>query len=400
MLRFFTSLFFVSLVASPLAAQEQASEPTPTALFPEIVSEDLVLEFHGKMDNDWSSFFGGEDIAHRSGPFEDGAELRRARLSFSGQAYEWVDFKASFDFTTTGSGLRDMWAQVSDLPVVGSFRIGHFKEPFGLENLTSSTAGTFMERSVAASLTPDRNVGFIFTDTLAHKRATWAAGIFRESNANGESQDSEFGNEVGFTGRFTYLPWYRHKGEQLVHLGLSFSQRQPNDGVLRISEGMQLHQSPTVVDTTALPSNSISLIALEVATVLGPWSLQGEWLQTRAQLSDGGAAVFPGLYVLGSYFITGESRGYSTSSGRFSLPEVASVFHPTKGGHGAWEVAARYSKLDLNSGAVFGGEIRNASLGLNWYLNPDLKAQLDFEYAELESFGSVSGLAIRIEFLW
>ena len=57
-------------------------------------------------------------------------------------------------------------------------------------------------------------------------------------------------------------------------------------------------------------------------------------------------------------------------------------------GWGAFQVAARYSRLDLNSGAVQGGELRDTTLGINWYLNPALRWSFNYVYSEREPIGS------------
>ncbi|MEJ0023880.1 MAG: porin [Alphaproteobacteria bacterium] len=66
------------------------------------------------------------------------------------------------------------------------------------------------------------------------------------------------------------------------------------------------------------------------------------------------------------------------STGGFRGIRPAKVFDPSKGQWGAWEVAARYSNLDLNdhegvsgsavpAGGIRGGEQDITTVGLNWY---------------------------------
>jgi len=45
---------------------------------------------------------------------------------------------------------------------------------------------------------------------------------------------------------------------------------------------------------------------------------------------------------------------------------------------GAWQVAARYSWIDLNDGNVFGGQINSMTLGVNWFPNPNVKVMLNY----------------------
>ena len=92
--------------------------------------------------------------------------------------------------------------------------IGHMKEPFGLEELTSSRYITFMERAtVTEAFVPDRNAGIMAHSTSPDRRMTWAVGAFRPTEGNGWQQAERGYQGVG---RVTYLPWYEENGEKLL----------------------------------------------------------------------------------------------------------------------------------------------------------------------------------------
>ena len=67
------------------------------------------------------------------------------------------------------------------------------------------------------------------------------------------------------------------------------------------------------------------------------------------------------------------------------------MFAPSKGTWGAWEIVARYHELEISEEAFAGGSAsfadpltspRKASaygIGLNWYLNDNLKWVLNYE---------------------
>lgn len=45
---------------------------------------------------------------------------------------------------------------------------------------------------------------------------------------------------------------------------------------------------------------------------------------------------------------------------------------------GAWQIGVRFSYLALDDKAVQGGRVYDWTAGLNWYLNPNVKVQLNY----------------------
>ena len=56
---------------------------------------------------------------------------------------------------------------------------------------------------------------------------------------------------------------------------------------------------------------------------------------------------FAGYYLQGSWILTGESRRYNAATGSFQNPRPMVPFS-SNGGFGALELAARYSRMNLN----------------------------------------------------
>jgi phosphate-selective porin OprO/OprP len=90
-------------------------------------------------------------------------------------------------------------------------------------------------------------------------------------------------------------------------------------------------------------------------------------MRANVYRKTGGDLAFDGYYIYGSYFLTNDLRNYLADKGVFDIIKPANPFRLHGGGWGAWEVATRYSVLDLNDGNVLGGNERNITLGLNWY---------------------------------
>jgi len=332
------------------------------------------------------------------GDQSNGSETRRARFYISGLLYDNIDFKLQFDFAGGDSDLKDAYVGLQDFPL-GKIRAGHFKEPFGLEELTSSKYITFAERSLPMeAFAPSRNAGVMLFGAVCDERATWAAGVFRDTDDNGDIQEDS-GHSV--TGRVTALPWYQDAGSSLLHIGAAYSYRNNARDSSLGGDAAQFRARPEAhlldrfVDTGSFLSDNVQLFGLEAAWVHGPLSVQGEYTRARAEINS--HAVLDGYYIQTSYFLTGEHRKYRTSTGTFSRVKPKANFNPKKNQWGAWELALRYSNLDLKDSTVNGGEIENISAGLNWHLNPNARLMCNYIRADKQDVGEADIAIIRMQ---
>ncbi len=106
-------------------------------------------------------------------------------------------------------------------------------------------------------------------------------------------------------------------------------------------------------------------------------------MMSRVRTGDAGRRNFDGYYVQASYFLTGEHRSYSKSSGIFGSVKPNRNFS-LDGGLGAWELALRLSELDLDDGPIYGGREQNISVGVNWYLNPVMRIMFNYINADID----------------
>ena len=330
------------------------------------------LKFGGRLMGD-IGWIGGSALESDLGiVLDDGVEFRRARLYVAGDFYEKLAFKLQFDFAGGDADLKDAYLKIKKLPLLGTLTLGHFKEPFSLEELTSSKYITFMERALPNVFVPGRNVGIMASNTALDKQMTWAIGAFRSTNDFGilVSDDS-----YSLTTRLTWLPWYEDKGRKVFHLGGSYSLVNPRNGV-RIRQRPEAHWTLRLTDTgTFAEPDYMNLFGAEAALVCGPFSVQGEYIanavDARTMVDD---PYFYGWYAQASYFLTGEHRPYSKSSGTFSRVKPKKNWRQD-GGWGAWELAGRFSYLDLDESGlpVTARRLQNITIGLNWYLNPNVR---------------------------
>jgi len=317
----------------------------------------------------------------------EGVEFRRTRLYVSGDLYDRIVFKSQFDFAGGDVSLKDQYIGMKNLPYVGTVLVGHMKEPFSLEQLTSSKYITFMERSLPSILDSERNFGLLFKNHYLDKRMTASAGIFAVTGDNGEFFSRE--EDFNISGRVTGLPFYDKEDNQLVHLGFSLIQRFADHGESGFSLRPEIHQAQKYLDTGSFTSDGATVIAAELATVHGPFSVQAEWKNGWIDNRDGHNWEASSAYVEASYFLTGESRNYKTSSGVFGRVTPNKPFNPGTGDWGAWQIAARYSWIDLQDSGMNGGEEQNITAALNWHLYSNVRMQFNYTYADVDDTGDV-----------
>jgi phosphate-selective porin OprO/OprP len=337
----------------------------------------------------------GEDalLAALGESLEDGVEFRRMRLYLSGTLHHATAFKIQYDFASGSAVLKDGYVEFRGIPGLGKIRAGQFKEPFSLEELTSSNYISFVERSLTSAFVPSRNTGI-----MTHNRrgpVTWTGGIFRDADGTGMSSGS---GEYNATGRVTLVPWQEDDGSGLVHLGAAGSIRSPEDDELRFHQRPENHMAPRFADTGLLAADQATLLGLEGAVVYGRASFQAEYMLASADMLGGGDdPSFSGYYAMGSVFLTQDQRSYKAASGAFSRTKPRESFRLDGSGRGALELLARYSSVDLSDGPVSGERLDNVTVGLTWYLNPNCRVMLNGVHADLEGAGSSKSLLIRIQ---
>jgi phosphate-selective porin OprO and OprP len=317
------------------------------------------------------------------------SRIRRVRLGAEGTMPGGFGYKVEADFANAGISFGDALISYTPSGKRWIARLGNFETLNSLEQITSSAAITFMERAqFNDAFINARRLGAAFALTGEDDRYRVEAGLFA-----GHSIDASFDNDGWIAAaRAVYAPAI---GDGRLHLGASFQHRkfQSNDNsVTSVSSGApstnQLAryrarpflQTTDVrfVDTGSFAARGDDILGVELAGIFGPlhFASEAQWTRTRTYrpgaLADGrdsfvdDVALTPardprffGAYGEIGWFITGETRGYRDSA--WSRTRVLKPI--SKGGRGAWQVAARLDYLDLDSSALKNAQTNNFSTG-------------------------------------
>ncbi|MHC4178561.1 MAG: OprO/OprP family phosphate-selective porin [Planctomycetota bacterium] len=373
----------------------------------------------GRILADWANFSQNASSIAQAGDFQNGTEFRHARFHLKGEAFHIIDYKFQIDFAksatvrdsagtgTAGIGqhfFKDMYITVKELPALGNVRVGHFKTPFGLENITSMRYATFMERAMMSEGEIEgRRTGVMAFDHGESERFTWAIGAFTSQIPENPPL---FQNDDGGTSvimRYTLLPWYDEatEGRGLFHVGTSYAYADIAGGSpVRFLELPESHLAEVVIDTGIMEDvANLNAVGAEAALVYGPLSVQSEFLSWWLDRETHANPFFHGAYGYVSYFLTGENRQYSRSLGIFDRVKPLDNFFvvrdcngQVRAGIGAWEIAYRYSYMDLNSNGANGGRASNHTIGLNWYLNPYARVMWNYVLADTTDHPDARGV--------
>jgi phosphate-selective porin OprO/OprP len=159
-----------------------------------------------------------------------------------------------------------------------------------------------------------------------------------------------------------------------------------------LSDRPELRIDPTTLVSAAVPGTSqIQVYGAEAAATYGPLLFQGEyyWFDVERNFIVSLPSLrFQGGYAEASYVLTGETHTYNPATAAYSGVAPANPFSLEHGGWGAWEIAARYSTINLNdqlanANGLAGGRQDMYTLGLNWYVSRNIRFMLNYLHGDI-----------------
>jgi phosphate-selective porin OprO/OprP len=288
-----------------------------------------------------------------------------------------------------------------------------------LNHLNSSRFDVFIERSlVVEAFNEDaRRLGIAAYNNTEDVMYNWRYGLYALENAARDGKVIGDSMQLSGNARLASSPWYDEVsgGRGYFHWAISGMVAKPDGDVgladNNANEGRFRTRAELRSDSRWLNTGRIAgadwyeILGLEAILNLGPFQVVGEyqsnWMQRDSVTAGTGPDLhFHGGYVYVAYMLTGEHVPLDRKSGTIGRVRPFEDFFVVNTcnngvgrGRGAWQVAMRYSHLDLTNNDIQGGVENNATLGLVWYFNAYSSLQFNAIYGDIEDRAPVGGFS-------
>ena len=271
-------------------------------------------------------------------------------------------------------------------------RMGKFKSPIGLEMLQGIQNLSFMERSLTRNLLPNRDLGAMVWGVFQHGALEYQVGIFNGApNANFYQDTTATSSNKTVEARAFTRPFWNHSLEWLRGFGAGI-------GMSVGDVGNQSGQEPMQTETLSYTFFSYGpqvqgdgerlRIAPQAAWYYKRFGLMGQFVRSTQHLHVGTGpdvrTTHDAWSVQTSFFLTDETATYGHVEPRRPIS-------PSKGQWGAWEMAVRYAQLNIDPDsfafnladpAVSALRAKSTTVGLNWYLNGNVRITGNFVHTD------------------
>ncbi len=324
--------------------------------------------------------------------------IRRARPIFEGTFFRDFDYQFVAEFGGTGSpSLLDANLNYRFRPEL-QFRAGKFKAPIGLEQLQSDPVRFLSENALPTGLVPNRDVGFQLHGEIRDGLLQYQAGVFNGLGDGRSSNNGDFDDDKEFAARIFAHPFKLGGPEFLRGLGLggsgSWGERNGANGLPAgyATEGQQTFFSYAA---NAVADGETHRLSPQLYYYVGPFGLLAEYVVSGQDVripARSDSLQNSAWQVTASWVLTGEDAGFRGVTPRrpFSLRD---------GSWGAFQAVARVSQLEADDDAFSLGYANPATsareatawtVGVNWYLNRNVRANLSYTQTDFDGGAAAS----------
>jgi phosphate-selective porin OprO and OprP len=357
----------------------------------------FVFQAHGLVQLDSRTFFHDGNVNGN-----DGFLLRRARPIITGTVFGNFDYNFTPDFGGNTVQIQDAYLNWRLWPEF-QVQAGKFKSPVGLEQLQSDPATSFNERSLVTDLVPNRDLGIALKGDLLDGAVSYTAGIFDGApDYSGTTTNLSFQDDKAFAGRLFFQPWKNSSVNALKGLGFGVgASDQVNHPATNSLTGLTSgyttdgQQKFFTWNSGVIASGNTWRVSPQAYYYYGPFSLLGEYVVDSQRVSlvtktgKKSADLQNNAWeVTGGWVLTGEDATYAGVT-------PLHPFDPRNNQWGALQIVGRFAQLNVDRNAFSGGFANTAksadtatawAVGLNWFLNKNIRANLSYSHTTFEGF--------------
>lgn len=359
-----------------------------------------------------------------SASYTDNMEIRRARIGMTGTINKDIAYEVVGNAVGSSANFVDTAFVNYGFNKAAQIRTGRFKQPFSLEELTSSNNIDFMERSYGNQVVPQKRLGLMLHGEIT-KGLNYGVSTFQQDFTQGVNHQG-LGNNSAMRIAVNFAEMQNIE-DTVIHLGAAGTKgvdrvagftssaggvsttatvlgvRSENRGV---NNAYRIRLDGDVITTGYSAQGQQfarvekSLNGLELALARGPFKFQAESFDTKLNSSIGTGDLanikYKANYYEIMYNITGESWDKAYKGGAFSGITPSSIFMKDYGGvvgngTGAWQIGYRMSDYTVTESLVSGTASTGSKVGktntfaLNWLLNSNARIMLNYSQT---SFGT------------
>lgn len=318
--------------------------------------------------------------------------FRRVRPTLEGKLGK-AAFRFTPEFANDDADLVDGYIDWT-LPANLVLRAGQFKAPVGLERLQSGSSLVFIERAFPTELAPNRDRGLALYTSLLEKRLGFEFAVTNGAPDGRDATNADFDGEQELNARVFFEPVPGIGFGAAGSHGEKFSKNDTRAASPSNAQAfLPRYRSPaqtTIFNyvATATADGDHSRITPQAYAYVGPFGVMAEYIESAQEVGFGGRTeefTNEAAQITAVWSITGEDQGFKG-------------IKPTRPG-GAWELALRYSALDIDDAAfdlAFADASRSVesadvwAVGLNWTITPNLKAFTNYTITQFDG-GAANG---------
>lgn len=324
----------------------------------------------------------------------DGFSARRIRLILCGYVYKYFAFKFEYAWDYGSTSLRDAYMDITYFDPV-NLRIGYFKAPVSHEDLQDSSNLQFMERSLLNNFVPDRDTGVMLHGIFLKQMIEYQLAVLNGQDVGGVNGD----DELAYFVRVMITPLAQSKNKWINKLSFGGNFSWGNKETTSLQNTTYTTTSGAAifnwVGGAALHNDKMTYGA-ELMWYAGPLSLNAEWLRLEQEVGSAAAGLSPRRFQAEAWYVqvggvlTGEDASYEGIKPKNN-------FDPRNGKWGAFELVLRYAYLNIEDEAIHDGYATGSdtadavAIGLNWIMNPAVRAMIMYEHVWLNKDDTVPG---------